>query len=123
MKRFFVLGIALCLASMTALAAGFDDRYTVATGDLNGDGKTDIYLKYQPSFVIIDVGDVATTIAVGRRHVGEFVLLNQGNGSFVPHALSAAELPLAKQWPRGDLRLRVRDMNFDGNLDVQLEEF
>jgi hypothetical protein len=117
------LGLLLCLITNAALAAGFDDRYTVATGDLNSDGQTDIYLKYQPRIAIIDADGIAIPIAVARRLVGEFALLNQGNGTFARHALSAAELALVKQWPQGDLRLRVRDMNFDGNQDVQIEEF
>jgi hypothetical protein len=70
--------VALLAIAARADAAGFDYSYNVFRGDLNGDGRTDLYVKTNRSLVI-PFDDLP--IVVGPP-VREFVLQYRGDGSF-----------------------------------------
>lgn len=76
-----------------------------ATGDLNGDGKTDVVLTY--------VGDAACG-ATGSVASGYFTALGNGDGTFQTPVFTAygAELYAAT----------LADMNLDGKLDLLLDD-
>jgi hypothetical protein len=121
MKRLSAI-VVLSVVTLSASADGFDPGYTAHVGDLNTDGLTDIYLKHRPKIVFVSVDDIATPIVTNRTDVAQFVLQNQGNGTFSVVSPSAAQLTTVQSWPEAPLRLRFRDVNFDGRVDVHVEE-
>jgi len=76
-----------------------------ATGDLNGDGKTDIVVAY--------VGDAACG-GSGTTSSGYFVALGKGDGTFLTPTFTAYGSEL--------YAVTLADMNRDGNLDLLLDD-
>jgi hypothetical protein len=114
------LAVFLVLPVAETRAANFDDRYVVRAGSLNGDGLPDVYLQYSPGLVFVSVGDVLVPITTSRRQLGQFALVNQGNGTFVATPLTAEQLQTVSQWPTQPVEVIARDFNVDGTVDIQL---
>jgi hypothetical protein len=76
-----------------------------ATGDLNGDGKTDVVLTY--------VGDAACG-GTGGTASGYFVALGNGDGTF--------QKPVFYAYGTELYSVTLADMNLDGNLDLLLDD-
>lgn len=114
----FVCG---CLASLGATAAHFDTRYATRIGDLNGDGRTDVYLQYQPKVVPVSLDDLLVPIPTTRREVGEFVLQQNASGGFQAVALSSAQKSQVLQWPKSTMSTIVGDLNGDLQWDLYLQ--
>jgi len=119
--RKLLLAFSLLFASLTAHAAGFDGLFTARTGDLNGDGRTDLYLKWTPKIAMIDLGDLSVPIPTSRRPMADFVLQQTSTGAFTVLAtLSGAQMTTVAQWPRvsNSVQLVPGDVNYDGALDL-----
>lgn len=76
-----------------------------ATGDLNGDGKSDVVLTY--------VGDAACG-GTGGTASGYFVALGNGDGTF--------QKPVFYAYGSELYSVTLADMNLDGNLDLLLDD-
>lgn len=112
--------VALMLIGLSAHAGDFDSRYVPKTGDLNGDGLTDIYLHYQPKLVTVDVGDLIVPIPTSKRTLGDFVLQQETTGGFTPIAISSAQRAAVIAWQRADIKVQLGDFNLDGYQDAVL---
>jgi len=128
-SRIKIFGRAFCLtliAAQLALgsiaeAAGFDLRYTARVGDLNGDGRNDLYIRWSPLFTLIPLDDFSIPVPRSRRGVGNFVLQQNANATFsIVSNLSAAQLSSVAQWPAAPAALQIApgDVNFDGAIDL-----
>lgn len=104
-----------------AQATNFDAWYVARYGHANGDQLTDIYLQYRPKVVPISLDDLAIPIPLSRREVGDFVLLQQANGTFSPAAVTAAQLTAFAAWPTAPLKVLLSDIDSDNNLDLVLK--
>ncbi len=119
MKRCILIsGLLLILSASMAQAKGFDGSYTARTGDLNSDGRTDIYLRHSKT-VAVPVGDVEVPIQI-RSDVDEFVLQQTSTGEFnIVSSLSGTQLTAVRQWAvQPAIALTTRDLNMDGAYDV-----
>src|SRR5262245_17765306 len=104
--------LLLMLTASTSLAEGFADSYTAMTGDLNSDGKRDIYLKHNAKLLFADVDGVFAPIVTNPTSVGDFVLLSAIGGTFaVRGALTTSERQAVRQWPASAIRVVARDVN------------
>src|SRR5688572_23734461 len=115
MKKMLVLwGLLALFASATASAVGFDDRYTVRTGDLNNDGRTDLYLKHNPRMAMIPLDDLIVPIPL-PGDVGEFVLQQNAAGNFdLVSTLGQAANDAIKQWAvQTAIEIVLKDFNVD----------
>jgi len=90
----------------TTLAANNVNAHTM-TGDINGDGKTDL--------VILTEGNVDTDGNIDPTTAGVLALLSNGNGTFTPQPLIFPGF-----FSSGGL---LTDINGDGKLDLVLSEF
>src|SRR6185295_5897947 len=121
-KRRAVRGVAAITGllgfALQASAAGFDSSYNVFSGDLNGDGRTDLYVS-SSRVVVIPVDDIP--IVVGPP-VRSFVLQNRGDGSFdLISNLTAAQRSTVAAWPPADVGMSVRDIDMDSHPDLDLQ--
>lgn len=114
----FLIALGLLLAS-TVHAAGFNDKFVAATGDLNGDGLPDIYIRQQPRIVPIALDDLSIPIVL-KPDVQPFVLVQQSGGTYVVvSALTNSQRGIVAQWPRASsLVLLESDLNLDGFRDL-----
>src|SRR6186713_729146 len=118
----FLLTLALSCFSMSAYAGhGFDDRFTLRSGDLNGDGRTDLFLKWTPKMVMISVDDVSFPVPLNKRDVQDFVLQQTTTGTFTLLGnLTSAQQNTVAGWPKASsaVELHLDDFNFDGRVDL-----
>lgn len=116
MKR-GIVAAALCLIASLSLAAGFDSRYKVRSGDFNSDSLVDLYVD-APGPTFIQVGDIPIFIPPGTR---DFVLQNSGNGSFIAVSnLTTTQRITLSQWPIANVEVSTRDVNVDGRVDLEI---
>lgn len=122
MKWHLLIGLLLIVATSIAQGAGFDDRYTARTGDLNGDGRTDIYLRHNPRIVMIPIDDLLAPIPL-PNDVGDFVLQQNASGGFdVTSSLSASQKSAVNQWAvQAAISILRKDFNADNVIDVLLK--
>lgn len=121
MPRFLrCLMVVILLLSSAVHAAGFDARYTAYQGDLNSDGRADLYVKWQPRIVPITIDDLSIPVSTSKRGVSDFVLQQSSSGTFsVVGPLSASQQASVGQWPRATgIQLAPADINYDGAVDL-----
>lgn len=85
-----------------------DYQFEVRTGDINYDGRQDIYL-------------ARTSGPSANGVIHKTILFQQSNNSFAPLPASNDQLGLAADWPRSSIRTIVADYNADGFVDVMLK--
>ncbi len=112
-----LMAIAIPLAG--AHAQGFDDSYEVSVGDLNGDGRSDLYIK-RPRRLIGFVGTQPAIPIMESAEVPDFVLQSDGGESFtIIASLSGPQLDQVKRWPAAGVELTFRDVDVDGRVDLE----
>lgn len=114
-----LVGIAALFGfALQASAAGFDSSYNVFRGDLNGDGRTDLYVR-SSRVTVIPLDDIPIVIGPAVR---DFVLQNRGDGSFdLISNLTPAQRGALAAWPPADVGMSIRDIDVDGHPDLDLQ--
>jgi hypothetical protein len=114
-----------CGFAPTALATespGFAKEFISRVGDLNGDGRLDIFLQEKkPKIVPIALDDMVIPIPL-RPDVGEFVLQQNSSGQFdLISNLTQQAKQAVKQWAIDQaIEILRKDFNLDGIIDVLL---
>jgi hypothetical protein len=120
--RTLSLALVLCCASLAASAGtGFDARFRLYVGNLNGDQYTDLYAKWTPKITTIALDDLFIPIPLTRRDVPDFVLQGAAGGTFnIVSSLTAAQQQAVSGWPAASSSVEVStiDANFDGKIDL-----
>lgn len=113
--------LVLCWAIVPAVvhAAGFDHNYSALTGDLNGDGLQDVYLKPKPKLAMVPMDEMLIPVPT-RTDVAPFVLQRQSNNTFqIVSGLTGAQRSAISQWQQAaSILVETVDTNMDGVLDV-----
>lgn len=109
---------ALVLLVSPAHGAGFDEHYIAYYGDANGDGRTDIYLKWEPEMTLIALDELSIPVPLSRRDVPNTLLTQTVGGGFVVDTSS----PAPTQWSKlpAPAFVAVVDFNMDGYMDLGL---
>lgn len=112
------LAAALILIASPARGEGFDEHYVAYYGDANSDGRTDIYLKWEPEITLIALDDLSIPVPLSRRDVPNTLLTQTASGGFVVDTSAA----LPSQWPKlpEPAFVAVMDFNMDGYMDIGL---
>lgn len=122
-----LLSFVLGLCFVTAQAAppeyqGFPDRYVLRTGDLNGDGRTDMRLHFHPPVVTISLDDLTIPV-VPPPPAADFVLQQNATGGFdLVTALTAAQRAVVASWPEVLASIIYGDINVDGYIDILIRD-
>jgi hypothetical protein len=124
MRQYLVRIVALLglLFAGIVQAAHFDAQYAIRSGDANGDQRADIYLHYRPQIVPIALDDLTIPIPLRSREIGDFVLLQQANGTFVSAPVTSAQRSTYSAWPIAPLKLLLSDFDADSNVDLLLRK-
>ena len=113
------LSFAWTVVASDRLTMGFDEHYTAHTGDLNGDTRTDVYLKHTPDLVFLPVNDKLVPVAPDQADVGDFVLVQNTDGTFDVQALTPSQKTIVSGWPAATgIRLDLGDFNLDNVHDI-----
>ena len=116
---FATLTFEWTVAAAGRLTMGFDEHYTVHTGFLNSDRRTDIYLKHTPDLVFIPVNDKLVPVAPDHADVGDFVLVQTTDGTFEVKALTPSQKTMVSGWAAATgIRLDLSDFNLDNVQDI-----
>ncbi|MBM0105757.1 M23 family metallopeptidase [Steroidobacter sp. S1-65] len=101
-----------------AQGAGFDEHYVAYYGDANADGRTDLYLKWEPEITLIPMDELSIPIPLSRRDVPNTLLTQTASGGFVV----STSAPPTGQWPMlpAPAFVAVVDFNMDGYMDLGL---
>ncbi|TQV68154.1 hypothetical protein FKG94_23985 [Exilibacterium tricleocarpae] len=119
MKTGITLLTALLLCAVKTFASGFDNNTMVKIGDYNNNGLKDFYIRQQPKIIILH-GEIATPIILPTA-VKDFVLANNGNGTFtIIGDLSNQDKQAIKDWPLSSVDVFIGDFNVDGSFDLNL---
>ncbi|MCJ2343605.1 Rhs family-like protein [Pseudomonas aeruginosa] len=111
--------MAICLMVGDATAAGWRSaNFRVYSGDYNGDGQPDLYLKAVTSVVVVG-GEVATPIPL-LPPLKNVVLLRNGASYSALYDPPAADLN-AVAWTAAPYQSFIGDLNRDGILDLVLQ--
>jgi len=115
--------VALSLLAATPIALQAAEwssaSHKIYSGDYNGDGRTDIFLKGAPKFVPI-AGDIMIPLLLPTEHT-DYVLQQQSGGDYtVVHAPSRA-ITDTKSWSASQHKVHVGDFNGDGSRDYFLQ--
>ncbi|HFD4412838.1 TPA: FG-GAP repeat domain-containing protein [Pseudomonas aeruginosa] len=111
--------MAICLMVGDATAAGWRSaNFRVYSGDYNGDGQPDLYLKAVTSVVVVG-GEVATPIPL-LPPLKNVVLLRNGASYSALYDPPAADLN-AVAWTAAPYQSFIGDLNRDGILDLILQ--
>ena len=115
------LTFAWTVVSSNRLTMGFDEHYTAHTGLLNDDSRTDIYLKHTPDLVFVPVNDELVPVFPEHADVGDFVLVQNSDGTFDVQSLTPSQKTLVSRWPAASgIRLTLGDFNLDNVYDVYI---
>lgn len=118
----WLLALALSCVNISAVAGtGFDNRFRIQSGDLNADGRTDLFVKWTPKIVMISLEDISIPIPTSKRDVADFVLQQSSSGTFtIVGSLTATQRSAVSGWPQvsATVTLTPSDFNFDGRLDL-----
>jgi hypothetical protein len=122
-RRFVAFaGSLLALIAFDAQAAHFDGRYVVRSGDFNGDGRTDLYVRHNPAFITIPLDDLPIIIPRQREQIDAFLLQQTASGSFtLVSSLTSAQHGALQQWPQVALERMLGDFNADGRVDMLIK--
>jgi hypothetical protein len=121
-KALGLLSLPMLFILNGAGAADFNNGYIAHIGDLTGDGRTDIYVRYSNP-IFIDAGPGIFIPIFVRGELDDFVLEQQFDGSFFIKAnLTSSQLSAVSQWPGAPIDLDPRDFNFDGAVDLLLQD-
>lgn len=115
--------LSLLVVSLGASAEGFDRSYKLYVGDIDADGRTDIYVNWQPQLTIIAVDDLVVPIPRQPRGVGRFVLQQNASGGFgILSSLTPAQANAVASWPElaSSVARIIEDFNADGYMDLRL---
>lgn len=117
-QRFVVALLILFASNAQAQALGFDKSFRVYQGDLApADGLIDLYIRGTGP-IPIAVDDIDFVIP---PVVNEFVLKNNGNGTFQLIAtLTSAQRSAARAWPSSGIERSLRDVDLNGAVDLTL---
>ncbi|MBN1238582.1 MAG: VCBS repeat-containing protein [Gammaproteobacteria bacterium] len=96
------------LTQVESLERQLNYRFEVRRGDLNGDGRQDL-------FVNRTSGGTA-----GNGVLEAVLLLQQSSGRFSPRVPTSSQRRTASAWPQATAALSLRDVNADGFADVVL---
>lgn len=124
-KAWFLGLLCLCAAVVPAFAADYggfvDHEYVARSGDFNGDGRTDLFLKYRPKIIPIPLDDLTIPIPV-RQDVNDFVLQQRVDGGFdVVSNLSQSQREMVQGWAVVILEMIRGDFNLDGLVDILIK--
>lgn len=115
----WIVAVAICLMVGDATAAGWRSaNFRVYSGDYNGDGQPDLYLKAVTSVVVVG-GEVATPIPL-LPPLKNVVLLRNGASYSALYDPPAADLN-AVAWTAAPYQSFIGDLNRDGILDLILQ--
>ncbi|MGV8605446.1 hypothetical protein, partial [Pseudomonas aeruginosa] len=115
----WIVAVAICLMVGDATAAGWRSaNFRVYSGDYNGDGQPDLYLKAVTSVVVVG-GEVATPIPL-LPPLKNVVLLRNGASYSALYDPPAADLN-AVAWTAAPYQSFIGDLNRDGILDLVLQ--
>ena len=105
-----------------AQAAHFDGRYAVRSGDFNGDGRIDLYVKHSPTFILIPMDDLSIPVPRQRTEIDAFLLQQTATGAFsLVSSLTSAQHATLAQWPQAALERALGDFNADGRVDMLIK--
>lgn len=110
----------LFLSGAHASEPNFQPSYIVRTGDLNNDGRTDIYVRRLPRLASF----VDETPIFGGKHNPEFVLQQNSTGNFsIVGPLSSTQKAAVKSWTKQTgIEIKPYDFNFDGVVDLLIRK-
>lgn len=118
-----IIALALFFAfSLNLSAQGFDENYVVYQGDLNSDGRTDLYIKQKPQIVILH-GDIATPIVI-PPDVTDFILeqnIDDETFTLIPNPTSS-QIATVSGWSESIVEVITGDFNIDGVIDILLND-
>jgi hypothetical protein len=120
MRKLITTMLLLCVTSI-AQSASFDLAYTVRKGDIDNDGRLDLYPDYRPRITPLMLDDITIPIPMTRRDVGQFALRQLPSGSFERVPLSTAQQAAAKVWEGTSLLAIASDLNADEYMDLFIE--
>ncbi len=120
--RNFLICLVLLAHTGVTCASSFDGRYQSRIGDLDADGKQDIYIQYAPRIVPIDFDGISIPIATSRAPTRELILKGNISGTFdLISDPSPEQKSTARAWPKVGLPLVRGDYNADGNIDIRVK--
>lgn len=101
--------VASTLPTLSPLETQLEFSYEARRGDIDGDGKADL-------FVARTAGGAA-----GDGAIDAVLLRQQSPAKFVASAPSASQAKLAARWPLAAVRILLKDVNADGFADLVLD--
>jgi hypothetical protein len=109
------LGASVCAMaqSPSGSTAFVRSGFTVFSGDVNGDGYTDILVKAKRQVVIIPIDDLSIPIAIPTP-VKSFVIVSDGNGHYSLSTNPNSAILNASVWQAGTYDLRLGDILGNG---------
>jgi FG-GAP-like repeat len=101
--------VASAVPAVNPLEVQLTYRYEARRGDINGDGRTDLYVAR------------ASGGAAGDGTVDQVILRQAANGTFTASAPTGAEAQTARNWAIATVRILLKDVNVDGFADIVLD--
>lgn len=117
-----IAGVCIGIGSFVNADPLNSEKYTLFSGDINGDGCEDFYLKANAEFIILH-GDIATPIKIPPISSDIKILRNTGSYGFCTHsyAVSTDSTVDTSTLNSGVYQYHTGDFNGDGLTDVLLQ--